>query len=281
MSSRSAGDKEPNENVIPLGNGAIENAEKNVEVSSRLFATHRGRKEPSIANSRSSIRRQIQAMALKNQRAKKEAEQRLQERHLELEQEREEIKLRRREKRITFATTWRWFTFATDWARARKRKEESGGWWREIAVGNWTDKKSSRATGSQADDLEGVGSGRKLERTAGWANTVAQQSGPSRQLSPNVLIDPPKNATQDRSDKRYSAYPIITLLIQLGGGFFSTQLQDSRNQKSLDQLGWQNHRCTCPRQRSSNKDLQPSQTGREARVPSTTFATDRWRAKTK
>ena len=39
VSSTSAGDKDPNETVIDTGNGAIENAEENVEVSYRHFAT--------------------------------------------------------------------------------------------------------------------------------------------------------------------------------------------------------------------------------------------------
>ena len=94
VSSTSAGDKDPNdETVIDTGNGAIENAEENAEVSSKHYATHGSRKQPSIANSRSSKRRQIKEMELENLRAKKETEQRLRERQLELEQEREEIEL--------------------------------------------------------------------------------------------------------------------------------------------------------------------------------------------
>ena len=88
-------------------------------------------------------------------------------------------------------------------------------------------KGSSRASGSQVDDLESVGSRRNLERTAGFANSVAQHSSPSRPLSPNAVINPPKNVTQDRGNKCFSAYPKTTPLFQLGAGFFSTQLQDS------------------------------------------------------
>ena len=98
VSTTSAGDKDPNdETVIDTGNGAIENAEKNVEVSSKRSATHGNRKQPSIANSRSSRRRQIEEMELENLIAKGETEQRLRERQLELEQEREEIELRRQQ----------------------------------------------------------------------------------------------------------------------------------------------------------------------------------------
>ena len=50
---------------------------------------------------------------------------------------------------------------------------------------------------------------------------MAQQSGPIGPLSPNVVINPPKDVTQDRVDKRFS-----TSLIQLGEGLFSTQLTE-------------------------------------------------------
>ena len=87
VSSTSAGDKGPNKTVIDKGNGALQNGEKKVEVSSRHSATKGSRKQPSTANSRSSRRREIDEMELKNLRAKKETEQRLRERQLELEQE--------------------------------------------------------------------------------------------------------------------------------------------------------------------------------------------------
>ena len=45
VSSTSAGDKDPNGTVIDTRNGAIENAEENVEVSSRHSATHGSRKK--------------------------------------------------------------------------------------------------------------------------------------------------------------------------------------------------------------------------------------------
>ena len=72
VSSTSAVDKDPNETVIDTGNGALENAKENVEVSSRHSATQASRKQPSIANSRSSRRWQIEEMELENLRAKKE-----------------------------------------------------------------------------------------------------------------------------------------------------------------------------------------------------------------
>ena len=101
VSTTSTGDKDPNdETVIDTGNGAIENAEENAEVSSKSSATHGSRKQPRIANSRSSKRRQIEEMELEKLKAKKETEQRLQERQLELEQEREVIELRRQQEEL-------------------------------------------------------------------------------------------------------------------------------------------------------------------------------------
>ena len=50
-------------------------------------------------------------------------------------------------------------------------------------------KGSSRASGSVAVESESVGSRRDHERTAGWAESVAQQSVPRRPLSPNVVIN--------------------------------------------------------------------------------------------
>ena len=67
LSTTSAGDKDPNDQtVIDTGNGAIENAEENNEVSSKQSATHGSRKQPSIANSQSSKRRQIEETELEN-----------------------------------------------------------------------------------------------------------------------------------------------------------------------------------------------------------------------
>ena len=76
VSTTATGDKDQNnETVIDTGNRAIENADENAEVSSKHSATRGSRKQPSIANSRSSKRRQIKEMALENLRAKKETEQ--------------------------------------------------------------------------------------------------------------------------------------------------------------------------------------------------------------
>ena len=63
-SSTSPSDKDPNETVIDTGNGAIENTEGNVKVSSRLHRDYR--EGDRLAN-----------YELENLRAEKEAEQRL------------------------------------------------------------------------------------------------------------------------------------------------------------------------------------------------------------
>ena len=101
VSTTATGDNDTNdETVIDTGNGAIENTEENAEVSSKHSATHRSRKQPSIANSRSPKRRQIEEMALENLSATNETEQRLREQQLELEQEREEIEIRRQQEEL-------------------------------------------------------------------------------------------------------------------------------------------------------------------------------------
>ena len=88
-------------------------------------------------------------------------------------------------------------------------------------------KGTSGASGSHAADLENVALRRKLQRPTDWTNSVAKQSGPSRPLSPNVVIDTPKNVTKVRVDKRFSAYLKTSPLFQPGTGLCSTQLQDS------------------------------------------------------
>ena len=87
-------------------------------------------------------------------------------------------------------------------------------------------KGSSRASGSVADEIESVGSRCNQERTAGWAESVAQQSVPRRPLSPNVVINPPTTVTQDIVDKRFSNHPKTTPLFQPGERLFSTQLTE-------------------------------------------------------
>ena len=76
------------------------------------------------------------------------------------------------------------------------------------------------------DEIESVGSKRNHERTAGWAESLAQQSVPRRPLSRNDVIDPPTIVTQDRVDKRFNTYPKTTPLFQPGEGLFSTQLTE-------------------------------------------------------
>ena len=59
-----------------------------------------------------------------------------------------------------------------------------------------------------------------------WLKTVAEHSGPSRPLSPNCVVDPPKNGTQDIGDKRFGAYPKTTPLFQQGAGLSSAPLTE-------------------------------------------------------
>ena len=207
MSTTSAGDKDPNdETVIDTGNGAIENAEENNEVSSKHSATNGSRQQPSIANLRSSKRRQIEEMELENLRAKKETKQRLRERQLGLEQEREGIELRRQQDELSLQQQQqkqelrlkmqqqadelhlRQHEPALDNERKKAEEEEE-----ERRMKLELTKGSSRASGSVADEIGSVGSKRNHERTAGWAKSVAQQSVHRRPLSPNVVIDPPTN----------------------------------------------------------------------------------------
>ena len=67
---------------------------------------------------------------------------------------------------------------------------------------------------------------------------MPQHSGCSRPLSPNVVIDPPKNVTQDRGDKHFRAYPKTTDVFQAGAGLFLVQLQDSSILKKPEIPKW-------------------------------------------
>ena len=240
VSTTSTGDKDPNdEAVINTRNGAIENAEENAEVSSKHSATHGSRKQPSIANSRSSKRRQIEEIELKNLKAKKETEKRLRELQLELEQEREETELRCQQEELRLQQQQqeqelrlkmqqqedelRLRQHGRTLENERKKAEEEE---EERRMKLELTKGSSRASGSEADEIESVGSKRNHERTAGWAESVAQHSVPRRPLSPNVVIDPPTNVIKDRTDKRFSTYPKTTPLFQPDERLFSTQLTE-------------------------------------------------------
>ena len=238
VSSTSVGDKNPNKTLIDTGNGAIENAEGNVGVYSRHFPTHGSRKPTTIANSRSSRRRQTDEMELENLRSKNETEQQLQERQLELEQEHEEIELCRQQEELRLQQQpeqelrlqmqqqegqLRLQQHERVLENKRKKAEADEEQKRlkfELIKG------SSRASGSVADQIESVVSRHNHERTAGWAESVIQQSVPRRPLSPNVIINPPTNVTQDKFDKRFSTSPKTTPLCKTGEGLFSTQLTE-------------------------------------------------------
>ena len=174
VSTTATGDKVPNvETIIDTGNGAIENAEENAEVSSKHSATHGSIKQHSIANSRSSKERQIEEMELENLKAKKETEQQLQEQQLELQQEREEIELRRQQDELPLQQQQqqqqqelrlkmqqqedelrlRQHERALENKRKKAEEEEED---RRIKLE--LIKGSSRASGSVADEIESVGS---------------------------------------------------------------------------------------------------------------------------
>ena len=192
-------------------------------------------------------------MELKNLRAKRETEQRLQERQLELEQEPKETELRRQQEELRLQQRKQQqeqelrlqqhqqeqelrlkMQQEEDDLRLRQheralehesRKAEADEEQRRPKLE--LPKGDSRASGSVADEIESVGSRRNQEKTAGWAESVAQHSVARRQLSPTVFIDPPTNVTQDRVDKHSSTYPKTTPLFQPVEGLFSTQLTES------------------------------------------------------
>ena len=161
----------------------------------------------------------------------------MRERQLELEQEREEIELRRQQEELPLQQQEQELRLEMqqqeDELRLRQHErvlenerkradaeEEQRRLKLELTKG------SSRASGSVADEIESAGSRPNYGRTAGWAQSVAQQSVPRLPLSPNVVIDPPTSVTQDRVDKRFSTYPKTTPLFQPGEGLISTQLPE-------------------------------------------------------
>ena len=189
-------------------------------------------------------------MELENLRAKKETEQQLRERQLELEQEREEIELLRQQEELRLQKQQqqreqdlqqqqqeqelclkmqqqedelrlRQHERALENERKKAEEEEE-----ERRMKHELTKGSSRASGSVAYEIECVGSKRNNERTAGWAESVAQQSVHRRPLSPNVVFDPLTNVTQERVDKLFSTYPKTTPLFQPGERLFLTQLTE-------------------------------------------------------
>ena len=147
-------------------------------------------------------------MRLQQQQQKQQQQQREQELRLKIQQQEDELRLRQHERALE---------------NTRKKAEEDEEQRRmklELTKG------SSGASGSVADEIESVGSRRNHERTAGWAESVAQESVPRRPLSPNVVIDPPTNFTKDRADKSFSTYQKTTPLFQPGERLFSKQLTE-------------------------------------------------------
>ena len=100
-------------------------------------------------------------------------------------------------------------------------------------------KGSSRISGSVADEIESVGSRRNQERTAGWAESVAQQSVPRRLYLQMML------STLQRMSPRTELTNVSALTRKLPR--CSNQAKDfsqrnwlnpafSRNQKSVNQI---------------------------------------------
>ena len=84
---------------------------------------------------------------------------------------------------------------------------------------------SSRASGSMADEIERVETRRNHKRTAGWEESVAQQSV-SRRPPSRIWIDPPTIVTQEKVDNYFSTYPKISPFFQPGEGLSWTQLTE-------------------------------------------------------
>ena len=97
---------------------------------------------------------------------------------------------------------------------------------KDVWILSWPKEVQGHLDQWQMRSKKGIGSTRNHEKTAGWAEAVAQQSVPRRPLSPNVVLDPPTNITQNRIDKRFGTCPKTTPLFQPGEGLFSTQLTE-------------------------------------------------------
>ena len=72
------------------------------------------------------------------------------------------------------------------------------------------------------------------KKIGGWTDSVVQRSGPNWSLSPNVLMDPPRNVTQDKNEKKFSTYLKTSQQFQPCVGFISIQLHDSNFPKKQE-----------------------------------------------
>ena len=149
--------------------------------------------------------------------AKKEAEQGLRGRQLELEQERGKIELRWRREELQQDN----YVYDSMSATSKMKKKESWNRRRAKAPGNWADKRKFKSIWIAGKRLRKcrIKDASKNELQAEqirWPNIR-----PSRPVSPNVVIKPPRNVTQDRIEKYFSACPKTTPLIQPGLGLFN------------------------------------------------------------
>ena len=166
------------------------------------------------------LRRQQEELRLQQQQLQQQQEQELRLQQQQQQQQQDELRLKMHQRKDELRLRQH------DRALEKERKtaeadEEQRRLELELTKG------SSRASGSVADEIESVGSRRNHERTAGWAESVAQKSVPRRPLSPNLVIAPPTNVTQGKVDKRFSTYPKTTPLFQPGEELFSTQPTES------------------------------------------------------
>ena len=161
----------------------------------------------------------LQQQQQQQQRREQELQQQQREQELQQQQQEQELRLKMQQQEDELHLRQHERAHENERKKAEEEEEE-----RRMKLE--LTKGSSRASGSVADELESVGSKRNHKRTAGWAESVAQQSVPQRTLSPNVVIDPPTNVTKDRADKRFSTYPKTTPLFQPGERLFSTQLAE-------------------------------------------------------
>ena len=189
--------------------------EKLLRFFSQRSATNRSGKKLSVAQSRSSRQRENERTELENLIAKQEVEQQLRDQEIQIENEREAMKPQEQELRLR----QRGRELDNEGNKAEPKEQQ-----RHLQIE--LTKGSSGASGSAVDDTECVRSRTKTRITPIWLKTVTEHSGPSRPLSPDCVVDPPKSGTQNTGNKRFSAYPKTTPLFQPGAGLFSAPLTE-------------------------------------------------------
>ena len=178
------------------------------EAENNQASPTRGHRELEQEPEEIELRRQQEQLRLQQQQQKQQhREQELQQQQRELElrlqqqqQQEPELRLKMQQQEDELPLRQHERALENERRKAEAEKEQSR---LKIEL----TKGSSRASRSVADEIESVASRRNQERTAVWAEPVAQQSVPRRPLSSNFVIDPPTSVTQDRVDKSFSTYP--------------------------------------------------------------------------